>query len=353
MDLKNLLKKFGHLALQGLAILSISFFLGEIALRTYHYFTPTFIFYDASYNRFRGKPFSDNWNFKLNSKGFHDEEFTQKTGDTYRIAGLGDSFAFGVVPYENNYLTLLESQLQGENLDVEILNLGIPSIGPDDYLALFVNEGLALKPDMLLLSVFIGNDISDTKARTIQSYSYVASLLSYITTFNTNYEGQIIHSQKIYCDDCPVFDEKTFLAIERARSFIYLEGNQKFLTLLKKTVYYLNQINAICKKKGIEFVIVLIPDELQINPQLQQEVIKRFYPEIKEGTWQTTLPNQKLIAELAERKIDYLDLYQHFAERPTEQLYRPRDSHWNIAGNNLAATIIRDYLLKHYGDHMK
>lgn len=353
MNSKRILERGKHIIIQGIVILSISFVLGEIALRTYQYFNPTFIFYDSSHNRFRGKPFSDDWNFKLNSKGFKDKEFSEKKADIYRIVGIGDSFGFGVVPYEYNYLTLLESKLQEEAIKAEVLNLGIPGIGPKDYLTLFVKEGLALKPDMLLLSFFIGNDFTEIQPRRLTSYSYVASLLSYITTLQAKYEGEIVHGQGDYCDNCPRFDEEAFLKIEGDRSFLYLEGNQRFHSLPKKAAFYLSQISAICKKKGIDLVIVLIPDELQVNPQLQKEVIEKFYPDMEEGTWNTKLPNQKLTAELEELRIDHIDLYEHFANRPTEQLYRLRDTHWNIAGNNLAANIIQNYLLKQYVDHMK
>jgi hypothetical protein len=70
------------------------------------------IFYDNSYNRFRGKPFVDDYDFRLNSKGFKDvERKKEKAPNVYRILGLGDSFAFGVVPHQFNFLTLLEKQL--------------------------------------------------------------------------------------------------------------------------------------------------------------------------------------------------------------------------------------------------
>lgn len=353
MNVKKLLKKVRHITLQGMAIFLISFILGEIALRAYQYFNPTFIFYESSHNRFRGKPFSDDWGFKLNSKGFKDKEFTEKNEDTYRIVGVGDSFTFGVVPYEYNYLTVLESTLQEAAIDAEVLNLGIPGIGPKDYLTLFVEEGLPLQPDMLLLSFFIGNDFSEIRTRKLKSYSYVASLLSYTTTLNIQYEGKIIHDQQHYCDVCGTFTEEDFLNMEGERSFLYLEGNQRFRSLPKKAAYYLSQISAICKKKGIDLVMILIPDVLQVNPQLQQEVIEKFYPDMKEGTWNSRLPNEKLTAELEELEIDYIDLYEHFAGIPAEQIYKQRDGHWNIPGNNLAATIIHDYLWDHYVDRMK
>src|SRR4030095_10830935 len=130
--------------------------LGEAALRAYDFVAPLPIFYSNSYNRFRGKPFAPDWNSHLNSKGFKDVEFnTRKAAGTTRILGIGDSFAFGVVPYENNYLTLVEHYLNQSGHRVELINMGIPSTGPSDYLSLLAHEGLPLEPDRVLLSFFI------------------------------------------------------------------------------------------------------------------------------------------------------------------------------------------------------
>ena len=125
MRYAQIFRKIRVIIFQTVVIIILTFFLGEIALRIYNNYVPSFIFYSSSYERFRGKPFADNWNFNLNSQGFNDEEFSEKKDDTYRILGIGDSFSFGVVPYENNYLTLIESQFHLENVSVELLNMGI------------------------------------------------------------------------------------------------------------------------------------------------------------------------------------------------------------------------------------
>jgi len=85
-----------------------TFALFEIALRVSHHFYPLPVLHSDSYNQFRGIPHSSLFGFKLNSHGFMDVEFqVAKEPGTFRILGLGDSFAFGVVPYQHNYLTLL------------------------------------------------------------------------------------------------------------------------------------------------------------------------------------------------------------------------------------------------------
>lgn len=350
--MKQYIPKIVRPILSIILISIISLVLGELTLRIYHLFNPLFIFYDNSYDRFRGKPFADDWDFKLNSQGFKDIEFSLSKQQGYRILGIGDSFAYGVVPYKYNYLTLLESQFQQESVKVEVLNMGIPSIGPNEYLSVLMREGLEFHPDMVLLSFFIGNDfVQSGSPRKWYSYSYVASLFHYLLTIRPKYEGRIVHGKGVYCDECPVFDQVTHLKIEKDRSSIYVTDNTDFIPLLEKTVDLLNQIQTVCSNKGIELVVVIIPDEVQINSWLQMEVRTQLM--IQEKAWNITLPNERLTAELKNKGIDYLDLYPYFVkEAQVRQLYRPRDTHWNIAGNQLAANIIQSHI-HHYVKPMK
>ena len=340
-------KKTRSILLNTVAIMLITLSMGEFALRVYNHYVPSFIFYSGSYDRFRGKPFSNDWGFKLNSQGFKDEEFSEKKENVFRILGIGDSFAFGVVPYKYNYLTLIESQLRVQNTNIEVLNMGIPSIGPNDYLSLLVKEGLALQPDIVLLSLFVGNDFEQSKQKKTYEYSYVASLLHYIINLQPKYEGRTIHRKTEYCDDCPTFKHEQYLKIADSRSSIYLVDNKGFFDKLDKALYYLKQFRNICNKRGIKLVVAIIPDELQINQDLQREVKEVYHPNIESDKWNFTLPNKILSNELDKLSIDNIDLYEYFASS-SQQLYRPRDTHWNIAGNQLAANIIQEHIRKYF-----
>lgn len=337
------------LILARIGILSVvTFMLGEVVLRVYDHFNPSFVFFNDSYNRFRGKPFADDWNFKLNSLGFKDKEFSEKKAKGYRIVALGDSFAFGVVPYQDNYLTLVESQLQKEHPEVDVLNMGIVGIGPKDYLSLFIREGLAFKPDLVLLSFFVGNDFSGARKHSFSDYSYVASLIHRVATVWHNYEGNIIHGKGEYCDDCPTMSADRFLKIEHSRSSIYVKGNGRFPRSLENALFYLERVKNICKERGIDYVVAIIPDELQVDPELQREIRKKFHPNVDDGQWETTLPNRILARRLSESGIDNLDLYDEFAVVGARQrLYKLQDTHWNIAGNRLAAAAIAKHLQKY------
>lgn len=337
---------------RGVAIFAISLALGEAALRAYDYFHPMFVFYDNSYNRFRGRPGAPDWDFTLNSLGFKDVEFSiDKDDRTYRILGLGDSFAFGVVPYAHNYLTLLEERLEDAagGRRVEVLNMGIPSIGPRQYLSMLVREGLAYDPDLVLVSFFVGNDFIESdrggRRRPLWSYSYVLSLLRYAATVRPKYEGQVIHAGETYCDDCPAFSRDTYLEIERDRSFLYLVGDERFQRLLEDAVFYLRELRDVCRRRGMRLVVVVIPDEIQLDEALRREVAQRFYVGLAERRWDLGRPARELAAALDELAIEHLDLHPAFArEAERRALYRPQDSHWNIAGNRLAADEIAGFL---------
>ncbi|WP_417910004.1 alginate O-acetyltransferase AlgX-related protein [Candidatus Electronema sp. PJ] len=327
-----------------LIMLLITLLAGEATVRVFHYFKPLFLFYDDSYNRFRGRPFAPDFDFILNSQGFKDTEFPRRKKKNFRILGLGDSFAYGAVPYKNNYLTLLEAQLQDEGLAVEVLNMGIPSTGPQDYLALLRQEGLKLQPDLVLLSLFIGNDITENiRKKKWHEYSYLASLFHFFWKIKPKYEGQIVHGTGTYCDDCPSLAPAAYLQLEKERSAVYLTDNVDVLPLFDKALDSLGQIQEICQEKGIALTVVVIPDEVQINAQLQQQVRAQLPGQGR--SWHTLLPNERLALGLQKMHINFLDLYPAFAQASqTKQLYRLRDTHWNIAGNQLAAQLIQQHL---------
>ncbi|MBI4878703.1 MAG: SGNH/GDSL hydrolase family protein [Planctomycetes bacterium] len=338
-------------AAKGIAILLVSFILAEIALRAYAHFHPTFIFFDPSYNRFRGNPGAPDYDFHLNSLGFKDVEFKQqKEAGTYRIVALGDSCAFGVVPYQHNYLTLLEENLRGNGRRVEVLNMGIISTGPEQYLALLANEGLGLKPDMVLVSFFTGNDFTDTLAKEPRrwwQYSAVATLVRYVVDLNLKYQGRLSYPGASYDDNEPTFTDVAYLRMEVDRSLIYLR-RRPFKKAFADAVAYLVRIKDLCEARGVVLTVVIIPDEVQVSQGLQAKVMETLRAPPEEIDF--ALPNRFLGEELEVQQVDCVDLLSDFVVAAVERaLYKPRNSHWNIAGNRLAAEVLARHLAAKLG----
>ena len=336
-----------------LLIVLITVALGEVGLRIYNSIDPLPIFYSGNPDQFRGKPFAPFWNFHLNSRGFNDVEFSaHKTPGTIRILGIGDSFAFGVVPYEYNYLTLVEQYLKQSGHNVELINMGIPSIGPKEYLSLLVNEGFALEPDRVLLSFSIGSAFSESRRRKLLDYSYVASLITYVVGRWRKFEGPI--GVGTYDDNAPTFTDDAYLALELKRGIIFVGnkatrsqtlamGFRPFEERFAEVLSYISEIKRLCDSRNIDLTIVLIPDELQVSKPLQTRVV--VASGLAPASFDFTLPNRLLRARFEELKIDYIDLTTEFSNQSiNDRLYRPNDSHWNIAGNELAARLILQHV---------
>jgi hypothetical protein len=92
-----------------------------------------------------------------NALGMWDREVADKRGDEFRVAVLGDSFTWGWgVPYGQRFTEVVE------DLDPQInaLNFGVPGYGPLQYL-LKLDQVLALKPDYVVVTFCLGNDLTD------------------------------------------------------------------------------------------------------------------------------------------------------------------------------------------------
>ena len=83
---------------------------------------------------------------------------------TYRIAVIGDSFVFGTGAQDNEtYPSVLEAALAGvgRQHSVEVLNAGIPNSGVGDQALWYDRWVSAFRPDLVILTVYGGNDVSD------------------------------------------------------------------------------------------------------------------------------------------------------------------------------------------------
>jgi hypothetical protein len=332
---------------QTIVVAIITIMLLEVSLRIFQQFYPLPIFYTNSYNRFRLPPHASIHGFPLNARGFKDVEFNiEKDQGTFRILGLGDSFAFGIVPYPDNYLTVLEDALNRSGRKVELINMGIPGMNPREYLAILIHEGLELKPDMVLVSFFIGNDFTEARKVTrLFRYSYAANAVKFLYDVNTKFVNFDHKVDGAYDDDAGGFyTHDAYIEHERALSHVFLKSSKTFPDLLANTVGHLGNIKRICDRGGIRLVIVLIPDEVQVDGTLQRQVVEASG--LGSEAFDFDLPNALLKAQLAKLHIDHLDLLPSFREATTNtRLYRRNDTHWNIKGNELAAQIILKHLL--------
>jgi hypothetical protein len=223
----------------------------------------------------------------------------------------------------------------------DVINMGVAATEPRDYLAILVKEGLRYTPDLVLVNVFVGNDF-EQPARKPYEYSYVATLVRAVWRYAR--AGPLPAaasgaSVADYRDDEPTLARERFLEIEVDRSWVYETGNDRLRGAVERVAGALRSMRDLTAARGAELVVVLIPDEAQVNTALQDEVARAS------GRPRTDLdfsqPNRLLAASLDADRIRVIDLLPVFRERgASTRLYKPQDTHWNIAGNALAAEVI-------------
>src|SRR5262249_26435975 len=163
--------------------------------------------------------------------------------------------------------------------------------------------------------------------------------IKYVVDRWSKFEGQIIHVNATYDDNAPSFTDNAYLEMEVQRSAIFWRDNRAFEGDFAAALSYISEIKRLCDSRNIGLTIVLIPDEMQVSKPLQTRVIAASGH--APASFDFTLPNQLLRARFEELKIDYIDLLTEFsAHSLNDRFYRRNDSHWNIAGNELAARLI-------------
>jgi hypothetical protein len=358
------MKKYLHLLVTISLGIVIALFLGEILLRAYDYFRPIHYFTDDKIFKYRGKPLEKVFGYPLNSKGFKDVEYPLvKPKDSYRIVAVGDSFAFGLVPYPENFLTLLEEHLNtGTQQRYEIINMGIPGTEPPEYLRLVQSEGLDYNPDMVLLSLFIGNDLYLKLERNMTpkkpvSYLYtflkntfkVFDSIDVIGVFTAQEPGDAASASK-----CEQYRNRVAMNMEK---YIQFENDAAKITTdielfneIQKNMSALYKLNMLLDQRGVDLVIVLIPEEPQINRAIRGFITQNVELMQKSSSRKLavdfTLPN-KTFKSLFMGDITTIDLYDELLSRqdrsPTS-FYIECDGHWNKEGNAAAAEIIHQRL---------
>src|SRR5262245_31850122 len=114
---------------------------------------------------FHPPPFREWGPFKLDALGFATPPYARdKPPGTFRILALGDSFTFdsSFVPQAQMWHRLVGAAVARRiGRPVEVINLGMPAVGPGFALRAFEVEGRFLHPDLVLFGLFIGNDLTD------------------------------------------------------------------------------------------------------------------------------------------------------------------------------------------------
>jgi hypothetical protein len=270
-----------------------------------------------------------------NTRGHNDAEPRSDATGVVRVVALGDSFAYGIVGYEKNFLTRLESKLaERVGLPVEVVNLGLPGLQPKDYLQMLAEEGVALRPDLVVVLLFAGNDLMRVGAATP------------FDARNWRLVGFVLRLWRFAAERARTQDPGAAAAaapkgamsyapfLRRDRSDSVQRGYDDTLAVLDEIV---------ARAAPTPVAIAVLPTELQVNPQLRASALSQL--QLREQDLDLDAPARATRAHLEARGVAVIDLLPALAAAERAgNTYAPRDSHWNERGNEVAAEVLAESL---------
>jgi hypothetical protein len=309
-------------------------------------------------------PYGATRGFTLNSRGFRTREYRdEKAPGTYRVIVLGDSFTFdsSSVPYDWMWHQRAGHLLATDaGRRVEVLSLSAPAVGPRFLLRLWQLEGRHLHPDLVVLGFFVGNDFTDeagtplenSESAALARWSYTFRLLRNVVRLQRQARSTAAgllpdddgggkrpggvedpDYPARYDDEASTLGAVQYRRVERQRLRLMAGPDaERFSALCADAARVVRDLGRDVEAHGARFIVMLIPDEAQVDTDLR----RRLLPTRERQALDLGRPQRCLAAALDEADLPYLDLLPAFRAAAAQRLYRPRDTHWNAAGNRLA-----------------
>jgi len=335
-------------------------------------------------------------NLDFNNQGFRDKDFSFERGIERRILFLGDSFVEGIgVSIEKRASNLIEALLhKKEDSKFRVVNAGQLATNPITYFENFIQFGAALKPELVVVGVFMGNDfqnsrtipmpknysVTDTYSPrgsriSIPSFLYFGYLRNFILGVQSG-KPQLVKSEvtdkfwdyyfkeKINKD---FYIKKSSISLLKYNVFEDLlsqdvvqdfydgklnpsyflsavhshEGHEGLLydsKDLSNVVSIINVMNDECIRRGIKLVVVIYPDIFQVAPDIYSrhliDTLKMF--KVPNSMLQLKDLRLKFLKELEMIKINHIDLTPELSAND----YHLFDGHLNESGQAIAAHLI-------------
>ncbi|NJO15689.1 MAG: SGNH/GDSL hydrolase family protein [Thioploca sp.] len=356
----------------------IGLILGEIILRIAGISYPVFYTYDELRGRALS-PYKEGWQrnegeayVRINSLGYRDiEHFVEKPPNTFRIAVLGDSFTEArQVALENTFVSYLQHHLNMcpalVDKSVEVFNFGVSGYGTTQELLTLRHHGWQFSPDMVLLAVWSGNDITDNSKKFPgdQLRPYYILKNSELVLDNSwkspwiHFFYEIVHYSRLM--------EVINYVIRKQKFRSLIEQKRKVKTIAKEpglnnniysppknpawqeawliTEKLFSQIHKETQEHNAIFVLAILPTSRQVHPnaikrkifQKQLGVEDLFYPDRrirtygeKEGFLVITLAER--LQRIATEKAIFLHGFKNTAMGT---------GHWNETGHRFAGELL-------------
>ena len=329
----------------------------------------------------------------INSAGFRGAELQQfSTG--VRVVVYGDSFIHAIYsPYEETFVVQLDAQLAKRlQTQVEVINAGVSAYGPDQASLRLADDLRTLRPDVIVVAVYAGNDHGDLLRNklfrldddgmleendgrlargVLDSFANnrTASILKYaLQEIRSRFgEKPTPYSHLDLTDpdadpDVALMDYWLEMAELGYRDYVVDENDVVTNVFIdhysadvslrpdsESAIYKTRLMNAVLQRTtdiahgaGVQLVLLFIPHPFNVADEYDVgRVQANRFPQYD---------RRNLIAPLEEwarvNDVPFVSLFDLFRKRDANALYfHGGDDHWNAAGQKLAAETVAEYLV--------
>ncbi len=299
-----------------------------------------------------------------------------RDGQSYRILGLADSF--GQAAGHDNYHYALERLLNEQGTPAEVVNISVPGYELIDELTILQRFGGRYAPDLVLHGFFVGNDFL-TPSEALYTYQDIQFrpqetglwsyrprnfwLFQWLKLYGILLRDRLQLRRETAAPRAPggqalgqaaasgapggqapgpaaqpaalVISEDDFLRVERKRLEIFRDDSSQEAQW-HEALAVLDAIRAEVEAMESEYVMVIHPDELQVEEELRAQ-LETFY-QVDLGQYDLDRPQAFLRSYCRERNIRCIDLLPALkAQGAKGGLYLPKNTHYNPAGHVVVA----------------
>ena len=310
--------------------------------------------------------------FRVNREGFVDVEPDEVLKKSHRIVCIGDSFSVGVVPHHLHYTTVAEHSFT----DLKVYNAGVVNSGPREYLEVLRSSGLPLRPELVVIALFIGNDLTDslrhergpTASWTDRDEILIVQVLRRLSAYRSERaaggavadplgstmtagltKGAELSASEAEREmpwladpmqEPPNVSTERFLWVESTRTGILRPGEE---TSYQAAFEYLSKIRDLARPTPI--ACLLFPDEYQVEDTLWRDL----QGQLDETGLDREQPQRILSAWLESQGIPFIDLLPRLRAVPAladgkRHVYHLQDTHFNARGNKIAGEALAELI---------
>lgn len=308
----------------------------------------------------------DAWGLSPNELGYNDREFVRERGEALRLAALGDSLFVAAVPRPFGVIRQLEARLAElrPQAPVEVYNFAIMATNVWDYLAILDLDVLDFSPDVVLVGVYVGNDIQKPnrvqplEKRAFVLYQLGVSLARYSLVRQTVEQPEFVDITQLPRSDAEYWYGNELPPLWPRSVYLGMAANALRLLVPTPTAHQeeewqstfeaLRRIHERLESSGVRMMLSINPDQVQVSPALRREIADRFGG-ADLSTLDPAYPSERLLGFCHEEGIPCLDLLPAFtaaaeAAGGSEGLFLPNDNHWSAEGNRIAGLALAEWL---------